>query len=49
MHYMMIMYPRDYAKAKPGFVPENEAIARMSKYNEELAKAGVLVDRKSVV
>ena len=43
MHYMMIMYPRDYAKAKPGFVPENEAIARMSKYNEELAKAGVLV------
>ncbi|MGA8038125.1 MAG: hypothetical protein WB985_19360 [Candidatus Acidiferrales bacterium] len=43
MRYMMIMYPRDYAKAKPGFVPDNEAIQRMSKYNEELAKARVLV------
>jgi hypothetical protein len=43
MHYMMIMYPLDYAKAKPGFTPDEKAIANMSKYNDELAKAGVLV------
>ncbi len=51
MKYMMIMIPQVYqpdtpANEKPGadFAPPAEAVAAMTKYNEDLAKAGVLRD-----
>ena len=43
MRFMMIMYPKDYATAKPGTVPDFKDMEAMGKYNEELGKAGVLV------
>lgn len=43
MRFMMIMFPRDYQSAKPGWVPDLEAIETMRKYNEQLQKAGVLL------
>jgi hypothetical protein len=39
----MIMYPGIYSDAKADFRPDPKAIETMGKYNEELAKAGVLV------
>jgi len=41
MRFLMIMYP-DRA-AESATAPSAEAVAEMTKYNEELAKAGVLV------
>jgi hypothetical protein len=38
---MMLMYPGP--KAEGGALPDPQAIAAMTKYNEELAKAGVLL------
>lgn len=50
MRFMMFMIPPEYQsnapanqKAKANFAPSAEAVAAMAKYNEELAKAGVLV------
>ncbi len=43
MRFMMIMYPKDYANAKPGTAPDFKDMEAMGKYNEELGKAGVLV------
>jgi hypothetical protein len=50
MRFMMLMIPRVYQpdaspgeRAEEGFTPPAEAVARMMKYNEELAKAGALV------
>jgi len=43
MRFMMIMFPGDYEKAKPGTVPELKDIETMRKYNEQLHKAGVLL------
>ena len=50
MRFMMIMIPKVYQpdtdleeRAKQGFVPSEEDIAEMSKYNDELSKAGVLI------
>src|SRR6202046_3023638 len=43
MRFMMIMYPKDYANAKPGTVPDFKDMEAMGKYNEELGKAGVLL------
>ena len=50
MRFVMFMIPAVYQpdtaadkKAGEGFVPIAEAVAAMTKYNEELAKAGVLV------
>lgn len=42
MRFMMIMFPKDYANAKAGLVPDFKDMERMGKYNEELQKAGVL-------
>ncbi len=48
MRFMMLMIPEVY-QGKEGqnvgsdFAPPAEAVAKMSKYNEELAKAGVLI------
>lgn len=50
MRFMMIMIPRVYQPDTPleerageRFVPPEEEVAKMSKYNEELSKAGVLI------
>ncbi|HTL57980.1 MAG TPA: YciI family protein [Candidatus Limnocylindrales bacterium] len=50
MRFVMFMIPRVYQPDAPagqrageGFTPPADAVARMMKYNEELAKAGVLV------
>ena len=47
---MMVMIPKVYQPDTPleerageGFVPPEEDVAKMSKYNDELSKAGVLV------
>ena len=40
MRFMMIMIPNI---TEENWAPDREAIARMSRYNEELAKAGVLL------
>ena len=50
MRFMMLMIPRVYQpnapageKAGEGFAPDAEIVAQMTKYNEELAKAGALI------
>ena len=43
MRFMMIIFPKDYATAKAGTVPDLKDMDRMGKYNEELGKAGVLL------
>jgi hypothetical protein len=43
MRFMMIMFPGNYEKAKPGWVPDVKDMETMRKYNEELQKAGVLL------
>jgi len=41
MRFMMIMYPG--AKAETGALPDEQAVATMMKYNEELVRAGVML------
>jgi hypothetical protein len=41
MRFMMIMFPGQ--KAESGAMPDEKLVAAMMKYNEELAKAGVLL------
>jgi hypothetical protein len=48
MRFMMLMIPKVYQgedgqKAGPGFAPSAEAVQKMTRYNEELAKAGALL------
>ena len=50
MRFLMVMIPKVYQPDTPleerageGFVPPEEDVAKMSKYNDELSKAGVLV------
>jgi hypothetical protein len=50
MRFMMFMIPRVYQPDTPpgerageGFAPPAEAVAKMMKFNEELAKAGALI------
>lgn len=50
MKFLMMMIPRVYQPGTPaaerageGFTPPADAVARMMKYNEELARAGALV------
>ena len=50
MRFMMLMIPRVYQpdappgeRAEEGFAPSAEDVARMMKFNEELAKAGALI------
>ena len=42
MRFMMLMIPKVY-QAGAGFAPSAEAVQKMTKYNEELAKAGVML------
>ncbi len=43
MRFMMLMIPKDYGQAAPGTMPDAKAVAAMTKYNESLQKAGVLL------
>jgi hypothetical protein len=43
MRFMMIMFPKSYENAKPGWVPDLKGMEVMGKYNEQLQKAGVLL------
>ena len=43
MRFMMLVIPKGYESAQPNQVPEAAAVARMMKYNEDLANAGVLL------
>jgi hypothetical protein len=43
MRFMMLMIPKGYESAAAGTMPSAEAVAAMSKYNESLQKAGVLL------
>jgi len=43
MRFMMLMIPKGYESAAPGVMPSAEAVAAMSRYNESLQKAGVLL------
>jgi hypothetical protein len=43
MRFMMLVIPKDYQKAAPDAAPDAQDVARMMKYNEDLAKAGVLL------
>jgi hypothetical protein len=43
VRFMMIMFPKDYQNAKPGWAPDLKDMDAMGKYNEQLGKAGVLL------
>jgi hypothetical protein len=43
MRFMMLMIPEGYAKAGPEKRPDAKAVEAMMKFNEALAKAGVLL------
>ena len=43
MRFMMLMIPKGYESAAPGTMPSAQAVAAMSRYNESLHKAGVLL------
>ena len=43
MRFMVMMIPGDTKKVEAGALPDPKMIAAMMKYNEELAKAGVLL------
>jgi hypothetical protein len=43
MRFMMLMIPNGYVQSAPGTVPPIDQMAEMSRYNDSLAKAGVLL------
>jgi hypothetical protein len=43
MRFMMLVIPKNYETAPPDAMPDAKAVERMMKYNEDLAKAGVLL------
>jgi hypothetical protein len=43
MRFMMLVIPRAYQNATADFVPPAELVAKMTKYNESLTRAGVLL------
>jgi len=43
MRFMMLMIPKGYESAKPGTMPDPQAVEAMMKYSESLQKAGVLL------
>jgi hypothetical protein len=43
MRFMMLVIPKGYESAAPDAVPDAKAVEGMMKYNEDLAKAGVLL------
>jgi hypothetical protein len=43
MRFMMLVIPKDYQTAAPDAAPDAKVVERVTRYNEELAKAGVLL------
>jgi len=43
MRFMMLVIPKAYEHAEADFVPPAELVAKMTKYNDSLSKAGVLL------
>jgi len=43
MRFMMLVIPKAYEHAGADFVPPADLVAKMTKYNESLSKAGVLL------
>jgi hypothetical protein len=43
MRFMMLVIPKAYERAGADFVPPVDLVAKMTKYNESLTKAGVLL------
>jgi hypothetical protein len=43
MRFMMLVIPKGYEKAQPNDAPDAAAVAKMMKYNEDLANAGILL------
>ena len=43
MRFMMLVIPKDYANASADFAPPADLVAKMTKYNESLTRAGVLL------
>ncbi len=43
MRFMMLVIPKVYENAPADFVPPADLVAKMTKYNESLTKAGVLL------
>lgn len=43
MRCMMLVIPKAYENADADFVPPADLVARMTKYNESLTKAGILL------
>src|SRR5207247_3415028 len=43
MRFMMLVIPKGYEKAGADFTPPADLVAKMTKYNESLTKAGVLL------
>ena len=43
MRFMMLMIPKGYETAAPGTMPDAASVAAMTRYNESLHKAGVLL------
>ena len=43
MRFVMLMIPKGYGKAAPGTMPHAKAVAAMTRYNESLRRAGVLL------
>ena len=43
MRFMMLVIPRNYQTAAPDAMPDATVVEQMMKYNEDLAKAGVLL------
>ena len=43
MRFMMLVMPKGYDQAPPGTLPDPALVERMSKYNDSLTKAGVLL------
>jgi hypothetical protein len=43
MRFMMLVIPKGYEKAAPGTLPDAKLVETMTKYNQELTKAGALL------
>src|SRR5262245_34775135 len=43
MRFMMLMIPKGYEKAATGALPDAKMVAEMTRYNESLKRAGVLL------
>ena len=49
MRFMMLVIPKGYESAPQDAMPDAEAVRKMMKYNEALAKAGVLLSLDGLV